>query len=597
VKTLTALVLVGSVACSAPAVVDNPETLPSAEIDQSVESAAAEAALETAQDALWELNMTTYPTWATYEGDRRFDDRLTDISPAAREAYLVELEAIAGSVSEINPDLLSMTSRDTRELVLLKVRQRRAGQVCHTDWWSIDGLEGPQVDFPMLPVSQPIRDDADLENLRLRYLAIGPYLEQHITNIRSGLAAGYVTTLPNAERALAQLEELVARPIENDPMLLITTAEDGAEFDLSGLQEALESVVRPAFTAYRDLVRDEVLPVARTEVGIGALPNGAECYRVLVEGHLGPGFDPVQLHQSGIEQLEWSHNGMLAVAAEMGVEVETAQDFITHMRSDESQFTDTAEHLLALNELAVARMQEALPSAFGRLPVTPIEVWEMEAHRAADAPAAYYYGAPVDGSRPAVYYVNAYLPETRPLYNLEALAFHEAVPGHHLQIALAQELPELHIWRRNQWQTAFGEGWALYSEVLADDMGLYSSPSARFGMYNYQAWRAVRLVVDTGIHDMGWSRQRALDFMLANTALLENEAANEIDRYIAWPGQALAYMVGRLEIERLRDEARQALGDAFSLADFHDQVLGNGSVPLSVLRTNIEAWVSSQTGN
>ena len=599
-KTLMTLVFVCAVACSAPSVVDSPESTPTADVDLSVDAEAAEAAeaaLNSALDTLWELNMSTHPTRATYEGDRRFDDRLTDISPMAREAHLVEIEAIAATVADIDPELLSATSRDTRELVMLNARQRRAKQVCHSDWWSVDGLGGPQVDFPMLPVFQTIRNETDLENLRLRYLAIGPYVEQHVANIRTGVAAGYATTLPNAERALAQLDELLARPIDEDPMLEIVASDGETAYDTSGLRGALETVVRPAFGVYREVVRDEVLPAARTEVGISALPDGAACYRVLVEGHLGPGFDPDQLHQWGIEQLEWAHNGMLETADAMGVAVETAQEFIAYMRSNESQFTDSAEELMTLNRAAVARMQDALPTVFGRLPETPIEVWEMEAHRAADAPAAYYYNAPADGSRPAVYYVNAYLPETRPLYNLEALAFHEAVPGHHLQSAIAQELPELHIWRRNQWQTAFGEGWALYSEVLADDMGVYSSPAARFGMYNYQAWRAVRLVVDTGIHDMGWSRQRALDFMLENTALLENEAANEIDRYIAWPGQALAYMVGRLEIERLRDEARQALGDDFSLAEFHDQVLGNGSVPLTILRANIEAWLSSQSPN
>ena len=318
---------------------------------------------------------------------------------------------------------------------------------------------------------------------------------------------------------------------------------------------------------------------------------------VFMDGHIGSGYTPESLHQLGLEQLDWAHAGMQEVAADLGWETGEVSEIIVRMREDATQYVDQAAILLRLNREAVERAEAALPEVFGILPRIPIEVHPMEGHRATDSPAAYYYPAPEDRSRSAIYYVNAYLPETRPLFNLEALAFHEAIPGHHLQFAIAQDLADFHIWRRSTGQTAFVEGWALYSEVMADEMGLYSSPETRFGMYNYQAWRAARLVIDTGLHSMGWTRNEALQFLVENTALPENEAANEIDRYIAWPGQALGYMVGRLEIESLRRLAEATLTERFVLSDFHDQVLQNGAIPLSLLRENIDEWLINEASH
>jgi uncharacterized protein (DUF885 family) len=557
-----------------------------------MQTQAAEAQLNTGLDELWELAMRRYPTWATYEGDRRFDDQITDLSPAAREAFVTATEAIAAAVELIEPEHLSPMSRDTRRMVLLSAQDLRARQVCRTENWEVNGLEGPQVDYAMMPIFYSIRDEADLENLARRYAATDEQINQRIANLRTGLAEGYRSVAVNADRAIGQLDDLLATSIEADPMLNISPVDDSIVYDTSGLADVIESTVRPALERYRDFLRDEVLPAARDHVGVSETPNGDDCYAVLMAHHIGPGFDPSALHQIGIEQLEWAHAGMLEVAAEMGIEAETAGQVIEAMRGDSGQYTDSSEELISLNSIVVERATGAMSETFGRTPATPIEVIAMEAHRAEDAPAAYYYSAPEDGSRSAFYYVNTSAPESRPLYNLEALAFHEAIPGHHLQIALAQELPGVHIWRRSAGQTAFVEGWALYSEILADEMGLYSSPSRRFGMYNYQAWRAARLVIDTGIHVMGWTREQALQFLLENTSLPQNEAANEIDRYIAWPGQALAYLVGRLEIQALRREAEAQLGDSFDIREFHDRVLSAGAIPLTILRENIAEWLN-----
>lgn len=563
-------------------------------IDPAAVTAAAAAELESVLDDIWELSMQRYPRWATYEGDRRFDDRVFDPTPEAREAHEAAYQALVDRAAAIDPQALAPMDRDTRAMLLDSQQRYLERKICRSEEWSIDGLGGPQVDWAMLPVFHTIRDEADLVTLEARYRLLGDQMDGIIANYRRGLADGYVATQDNVRRALEQTENLLATELDDHPMLRIQPTDDSASYDTSGLRAALAEVVQPALGRYRDLLRNEVLPAARTDVGVGALPDGEACYVAMMENHIGPGFDPAAVHATGQEQLAWAHAGMLEVADELGLELETAQEVIDWMREQPEHFVDDEDELLRRNREAVDVARARMGEAFGRLPETPVEVWAMEAYRAADAPAAYYYSAPEDGSRPGVYYVNTHDPGSKPLYNLEALAFHEAIPGHHLQIALAQEMPDVHIWRRSTGQTAYVEGWALYSEVLADELDWYSSPQQRFGMYNFQAWRASRLVVDTGMHAMGWSREDALAFLIENTSLHPDDAANEIDRYIAWPGQALAYMIGRLEIEALRADAEAALGEDFDLSAFHDAVLGNGAVPLTVLRANIHDWIAAQ---
>lgn len=547
-------------------------------------------------DELRELQMQTYPRWATYEGDRRYDDRLADLSLEAREQYIENYRRIADEIAAIDSDELDPMDRDTQRMVQISVELLEARKQCSFELWSINGLGGPQVDYPMMPVFFTIRNQKDLGNLEKRYRATRVQIDQHIANIRIGLERGYVATKPNVNRAIAQLDSLLAQPVEKDPMLKIKPAEEDMEFDTAGLQMAVETVVRPALEDYRKVLKEEVAPRAREGVGVSEIPDGKKCYEVSMRRHIGPGYSPEELHQIGIEELKWAHEGMMQIAKTVGSDAKDAPAFIKEVVSNQANFAKTEEEIVTKNEAAVVRATEALTQMLPEAPKTDVIVKPLEEHRAKDAPAAYYNGPPEDGSRPGIYYVNTYKPETRPLYNLEALAFHEANPGHHTQIAIAHELPEVHVWRKSTGQTAFTEGWALYAEVLADEFGLYSTPMMRFGMYNYQAWRAARLVVDTGIHSMGWSRQKAIDFLVTNTSLPKNEVENEIDRYIAWPGQALAYMVGRREIQRLRKNAKAKLGERFDIREFHDVVLGSGSVPLELLRAHVEDWIRVKTG-
>ena len=590
-RTFTICALLASLAaCSGTSTNANTSTAPRTAAAQTDTTP-----LDALLDELWALNMRTYPTWATYEGVREFDDRLHDVSDEARQEYVARFEAIAERVAALDPDTLSPVDRDTRQMVILQARQQRANLVCNTAWWDVNGLGGPQVDYPMLAVFFTIRNPGDLENLEARYRATTRQVEQTITNLRRGVSEGYAPTRANVGRALNQLDEYLESPLAHDPMLRLKDPQGASVDTPAAIREAVETTVRPALASYRDVLRDEILPAARPDQGIADLPNAELCYAARIQHHIGPGYTPDDLHQRGLEELQRAFDGMVAVGRELGLEASSHTAVIEHFATTPTYFASSEAELVDKNAAVVERAEAAMPKAFGTLPRTPIEMRPLEPHRAKDAPAAYYYGAPEDGSRPAYYYVNTSAPQTRPLFNLEALAFHEAIPGHHQQIALAREMPNVHIWRRNTGQTAFVEGWALYAEVLADELGLYTDATTRFGMYNYQAWRAARLVIDTGLHHRGWTRKKAIDFLAASTALPIGEIENEVDRYIAWPGQALAYMVGRLKIEELRRASRLALGDAFSLRDFHDAVNAGGAVPLPTLEHNIQAWTVQMT--
>lgn len=557
-----------------------------------------DAGLNALLDELWALNMKRYPQWATYDGVREYDAELHDNSPEARIRHIAAVEAIAQRAAELPNTALSPMTRDTWRMLMLDASQMRAEQVCQNELWNVSGLDGPQVSFPMMPVFHTIRSQQDVDTLTQRYQKTGAYLDQHMANLRAGLAQGLVASRINVERALTQLDKLTALAVdETHPMLMLKLKDDTVQADDAALKQAVEQVTMPALVRYRDMLRAEVLPASRQEVGLGALPHGAECYAVSMRGYIGDGFDADELHRRGEAELALMEAGMIEVGVELGMKDPTAAQVMQSISENTSYYASSEDQLITLNEQAVAEAADRMGDFFRLVPKAAIEVRPLEAHRAPDAPAAYYNSPPEDGSRPGIYYVNTYKPETRPLFNLRALAFHEAIPGHHLQLAIAKELPEVHIWRRNAGQTAFVEGWALYAEMLADEMNLYTTPLDRFGMYNYQAWRAVRLVLDTGLHSKGWTRQQAIDFMTAHTALPPNEIANEVDRYIAWPGQALSYMVGRMEIQSLRAMAEQALGDRFVLSQFHDVVLGSGSVPLTILAEHVEVWVYAKTAN
>ena len=397
---------------------------------------------------------------------------------------------------------------------------------------------------------------------------------------------------------IEELQDLLDKPDADWPLLrpLEVLLPDWAEGERSefreGLLAAVHESIRPSFLRYMKYLTGEILGRARPPEmpGISHIPGGAESYRRLIRVYTALDLKPDDLHETGLREVARINDALKAMG-ERVFGVRDRQQILNRLRTDPSLYFATRDEVAVKAESALARATGAIPMWFGRLPKADCEVVRMWEHEEKHSTIAYYRQPAADGSRPGRYYVNTSAPETRPRYEAEALAYHEAIPGHHLQIAIAQELPDLPDFRRHGGVTAFVEGWALYTERLSDEMGLYSSDLDRIGMLSYDAWRACRLVVDTGMHAKGWTRQQAVDFMYSNTALARNNIENEVDRYITWPAQALAYKTGQLEILLLRDEARRRLGSRFDMRAFHDAVLENGAVALGTLRRAVEGYI------
>ncbi|HMG52100.1 MAG TPA: DUF885 domain-containing protein, partial [Kofleriaceae bacterium] len=359
------------------------------------------------------------------------------------------------------------------------------------------------------------------------------------------------------------------------------------------LRELVAAELRPAFVRLRDFLRDQVMPHARGDrEGLAGLPDGDACYRATILEHVGLPRSPDELHALGRTEIARTDRELAALGKSVLGAPDLAQT-IARLRGDSSLYFGSRDELLAAAQRALDRAKAAIPRFFSLLPRVDCVMRETPAYEAPYSTIAYYRQPHFDGSKPGEYFVNTYRPETRPRFELEALTWHESIPGHHLQIALAQELGALPLFRKLEGSTAFVEGWALYTERLADEMGLYSSDLDRLGKLSYDAWRASRLVVDTGIHALGWTRAQAEAYMREHTALTEVNISNEVDRYIGWPGQALAYKVGQLEILRLRAEAEAALGARFDVKAFHAAVLEAGAVTLPVLDQRVREWLAA----
>jgi uncharacterized protein (DUF885 family) len=455
------------------------------------------------------------------------------------------------------------------------------------------------VEFMSLPDYTTITTPADAAKFVKRVWLMGQYLENHVQNLQRGLAKGRTASQDAVTKTIDQLAALTSNPAESLAVFKPSTLEhkgwqpaDRFKFT-TDLKQAIDSALLPKLRRYHDVLQNEVLPKARPQdkAGLAALPDGAECYRRMIQVHTSLELSPEEVHKLGLEQVaKYRHD-----LAELGQKVfgtSNVEEIQQKLRTDPAMHFATAQEVESKPRATLANANAAVPKWFGIQPKAKCTVEVMGMYEAPYSTIAYYRQGTPDGKRPGHYMINTYKPETRPRYEAEALAFHESVPGHHLQIAIAQELKGIPEFRKHQGVTAFVEGWGLYSERLADEMGLYSSDTDRLGMLSYDAWRGCRLVVDTGLHSMGWSRQQAIDYMTQNSCLAENNIVNEVDRYITWPGQALAYKVGQLEILKLRDEAKTKLGTHFDIKAFHDAVLSNGAVALPVLDQQVEAWIN-----
>lgn len=536
------------------------------------------------------------PLEATSLGDHRFDARLDDFSPDALNRVHQELAALRTEVDSIQTGELGGEDVLTLQILRGQLDDIRDSRVCQGELWLVDQMRGPHLALAQTASFYPLGTQKGVDELLARLGQAGRMFDQLIAALQLGLARGLTSPRNNVQLVIDQLDALKVAEMLPPEEKFAGLPADQRKTAREHVAQVMQEQVLTGARRYRDFLHDRLLPKARTDVGLWALPGGNPCYAFAARYHTGSALKARELHELGLRELAKIEAEQAEIARSQGAAAPGGKvdlkAFRSSVNSRADQFKQTADELLEWNRATLARAMAALPQAFHRLPPRAIETRPIESWRAASSTPAFYQAAPDDGSQPAVYYVNVYKPETRALYNEEALCFHETVPGHHLQMSLAQELKGLPDFRRQTGETAFIEGWALYTERMADDtLHLYSGPLARYGMLGYQAWRASRLVVDTGMHALHWDRARALQFMRDHTTLTEREAANEVDRYVIVPGQALAFMVGELELLRLRELARARLGAQLDLRDFHDVVLNHGAVPMATATRLVGEWL------
>jgi len=547
---------------------------------------------------VWEEDLTESPLLASQVGDTRYADRLPDdsIEGHRRRAALTrrQLERLA----RIDRAALPRAAQISHEMLEREKRDALADFEHHAYETPITNREGFHISFAGLPGDTVFRTPADYDAYVRRLLAFETWVGQQIACMRLGMKDGHV--LPRV--VLLGYDESIRAHVSDDPektvffgpcrTIQVPMDDDAKARVARSCRDAIAKSVVPGYRAFLDFMTKEYIPACRQTVGASALPRGAELYAHRVRHYTTLDITADEVHRIGLAEVDRILAEMDAVRAKAGFTGSRA-DFFAFLRTDPRFYVTTPDDLLKETALVCKRMDGELPRLFRRLPRTPYGIRPIPDFIAEKTTGAYYDMAAGDGSRAGTYRVNTSRLASRPLYVIEALSFHESVPGHHLQIALQQELTGLPAFRRFGGVDAFVEGWALYAERLGLETGFYTDPYRDFGRLTYEIWRACRLVVDTGLHAKGWSREQALDYMATRTALSLHEVTTEIDRYIAWPGQALAYKMGELRIRTLRKKAEDALGPAFDVREFHDVVLRNGAVPLPVLEAEVDAYLAA----
>jgi uncharacterized protein (DUF885 family) len=532
------------------------------------------------------------PFEATVYGVHGWDAEVPDLSEAAEAEADRRLAGLERRLAAVELESLAGQDRITAAMLARGLADRRAELAARWPELTVSATgSGIQTAVLGLVPKVTLATPAQAADYLERCAGLAGCLDQAGDRLRAGLANGRTPPALGVRATVRQLDAYLAGPVADDPLLAPPppAGTDPSRFR-ERLAELVAGSVRPAMARYRDLLAGEVMAEARPDdrCGLAHVPGGEAVYRAAVAAHTTTDRDPAELHRLGLElvaELEEEYRAL----GERVLGTADMTEILARLRDDPALRFSSAEEILRSGRAALARAVAALPEIVGRIPTAPCVVDEMSPYEAMDAVLGYYQPPAADGGRPGVHWLNTSAPDTRTRYEYEALAFHESVPGHHLQFARAQELEELPRFRRFGYVTAFSEGWALYTERLADELGLYSGDLERFGMLSFDSWRACRLVVDTGLHAFGWGRDQAVDYMLANSALTRTNVENEVDRYVAWPGQALAYMVGRMELVRLRRRAAERQGGRFDLRAFHDLVLGTGGVPLAVLAEAVDS--------
>jgi len=544
----------------------------------------------------WEYLMTEYPEFATYVGYPGQNARWTDNSLEAIERRKRELQEPLSVVKAIRRDRLSPADRLNYDLFRRGLEEQIEGTRFKDEYFAVTQLGGVQQDVGRLLAQMPTTSVQDYENMLARLNGVPALVEQTITLLGKGLESGI--TPPRV--TLRDVPDQI-RGITPDDPLASPLLRQFAEFPASvpaterdrltrAARDAYTQRIAPAYRKLYDYCVGTYVPKTRESIGMRALPDGAAWYAYRVRQFTTTSLSPDQIHALGLREVKRIRALMDSVIASTGFKGSFA-DFAKFLRTDPQFFySDSASLVRAYRDIA-KRADPGLIKLFGRLPRLPYGVTTIPSFMAKSQTTAYYEGGSLEAGRPGYFFVNTYDLKSRPKWEMEALSLHEAVPGHHLQIALAQELEGLPEFRRYGGYTAFVEGWGLYSEGLGPELGMYQDPYSKFGQLTYEMWRAVRLVLDTGIHAMGWTREQALQFFKDNAPKAEQDITVEVDRYIAWPGQALAYKIGQLKFRELRDSAAAALGARFDIRAFHDEVLRNGALPMDLLEQDVREWI------
>jgi uncharacterized protein (DUF885 family) len=547
----------------------------------------------------WEYTRRTQPELATRVGDDRYNDRLSDFSDKAIADNLQHTRQVLRRFQAVDVTGFPEQEVLNRELMVRQLTETL--KIAQFKDWEMPATQfgGVHLGYASLPFDTPFRNVKDYENYGARLQQIPRVLEQATAHMRQGLRDHLMPPKYLLEKVAGQAQGIADSSLEKSPFTdpLRKFPDTISESERARLRASIESMVKtevaPAYAKFAKFVREDYAPHGRLDPGVWALPDGEVRYKVAVEHQTTSNLTPEQIHQLGLKSVAEIEGEMLKLAKGQGFK--DLKSFNAHIRQDPALHAKSGQQLLDLYTEYRDQMYKKLPEIFGRLPKNKLDVVPMESFRSADSvPADYSIGAG-DGSRPGRINVNEYAPEKRLLLNVEAIAYHEGVPGHHLQFSIAQELTDLPSFRKFDLDlNAYTEGWAFYSERLGKEVGFYTDPYSEYGRLQNEMWRAVRWVVDTGVHSEHWSRQRMVDFFHEHTAMDDQNIETEVDRYIAWPGQALSYKMGQMKIMELRGKAHRELGEKFDLRKFHDAVLDQGPLPLDVLETKVKAWIETQ---
>jgi uncharacterized protein (DUF885 family) len=555
-------------------------------------------ALNAIFEAYWQDQLKHDPEFASVLGDKRYNDQIDDYSVKAVNDGLAREENILAQLMAIDPAGLTDKEKTGRDLLLRQFAEDEEAAEFKEWEMPLDQGGGIATTYPQLVSRLSFASVKDYDDWIARLHAIPKAFEQVSTNMSIGMQDHRVPPKYLLAMALEQVKELANQKPEDSPLALplksFPAAIPAAERErIKGeMLEAIGKEVQPAYLRFARFLEVSYIPAGREQPGISALPDGTKYYQFLVRHYTTTNLTADEIHKLGLDEVKRDEAQMLAIAQKLGFQ--DLKSFQSSLKTNPKLHPATGEALLDAYRGYLGPMQARLPQLFGRLPKAKFEVDPVPDYMEKTAAPAYYEAATPDGSRPGRMMINTYNAASRNLYNAEATAYHEGLPGHHLQISIAQEMEGVPEFRKHKFYTAYTEGWGLYAERLGKDAGFYQDPYSDYGRLENDIWRAIRLVVDTGVHSQHWSRQQMVDYFHDHSAMDEPSIQTEVDRYIAWPGQALAYKVGELKLLELRERARKALGDKFDLRAFHDEVLDSGALPLDMLSDRIDGWITSQ---